>query len=466
MLARIILITLLGPAALIASDARPTSDRPGIDAHAATNACAAIDARAAVHIRLESSVPADGDTVPAPENIRLLFNLPVNPALSHVRLVGANETEWTLPVELGEQPELLVATVPALSSGAYRVEWRVVSSDGHPVSGEFVFHVPSPDRPDSALAVSAGVDGDAAAAADANGAGDPEPDETTVSASEGASQEAGVERFPTMLAVWRGLATSSLMALAGLLTFIVWITPDPSPRTIRLARILAVVAPILLAVHVGAWIRSTTPPGGLDLPWIRALLGSSGSGRAETTRFLCALAALIALWRRHEGTAAILTLTAVGVSGAIGHALAVDRMLSVPARSAHLLAAALWFGGLLVLITSQKDRPEFRSQVRRISAIALASVVAIAFTGLVQSVLLLPSPAGLVTTIYGRAVLAKTAGLIILIAFGATNRRLFMPRLADGHGATALQRSCTVETWVMIAVILLAGFLSYIPIPE
>jgi len=280
------------------------------------------------------------------------------------------------------------------------------------------------------------------------------------------AKEAGVERFPTMLAVWRGLATSSLMALAGLLTFIVWITPDPSPRTIRLARILAVVAPILLAVHVGAWIRSTTPPGGLDLPWIRALLGSSGSGRAETTRFLCALAALIALWRRHEGTAAILTLTAVGVSGAIGHALAVDRMLSVPTRSAHLLAAALWFGGLLVLITSQKDRPEFRSQVRRISAIALASVVAIAFTGLVQSVLLLPSPAGLVTTIYGRAVLAKTAGLIILIAFGATNRRLFMPRLADGHGATALQRSCTVETWVMIAVILLAGFLSYIPIPE
>jgi len=443
MLARTILLTLLGPAAVMPADAGPRVDR------------------AAVHIRLESSVPADGDSVSPPESIRLVFNLAVNPALSHVRLVDGAGTEWTLAVDLGDAPEILVATTPALSSGSYRVDWRVVSSDGHPVSGEFVFHVSSPVTPDSALAAPA------TAGADAGGAdavGDPVPDETSVPPRASSSQAA--ERFPTMLAVWRGLATSTLMALAGLLTFMVWITPEPSPRTIRLARILAVVAPILLAVHVGAWIRSTTPPGGLDLPWVRAVLGSSGSGRAESTRFLCALAALIALWRRHEGTAAILTLTAVGVSGAIGHALAVERMLSVPARSAHLLAAALWFGGLLVLITSQKDRPEFAAHVRRISAIALASVVAIAFTGLVQSIILLPGPAGLVTTTYGRVVLAKIGGLVILIAFGATNRRFLMPKLAEGGGATALQRSCTVETWVMIGVILLAGFLSYIPIPE
>ena len=93
-------------------------------------------------------------------------------------------------------------------------------------------------------------------------------------------------------------------------------------------------------------------------------------------------------------------------------------------------------------------------------------MVAIAFTGLVQSIILLPSPAGLVTTTYGRVVLAKIGGLVVLIAFGATNRRFLIPRLAEGGGATALQRSCTVETWVMIGVILLAGFLSYIPVPK
>lgn len=433
MLTRTILITLLGPAALLATEAGSRADR------------------SAVHIQLESSAPADGDTVSPPESIRLVFNSAVNPALSHVRLLSASGAERTLTVRLGDEPEILVAATPALASGTYRVDWRVVSSDGHPVSGEFVFHVSEPVAAESVLA--APVPAEPVSA---------EP----LAAESDSGQEHTGERYPTMLAIWRGLATSSLMALAGLLAFMVWITPEPSSRTIRLARILAVVAPILLAVHMGAWIRSTAPPGSLDLPWIRAVLGGSGSGRAESTRFLCALAALIALWRRHEGTAAILTLTAVGVSGAIGHALAVERMLSVPARSAHLLASALWFGGLLVLITSQKDRPEFRPHVRRISAIALTSVIAIAFTGLVQSIILLPGPAGLVTTTYGRVVLAKIGGLVILIAFGATNRRFLIPRLAEGNGATALQRSCTVETWVMIGVILLAGFLSYIPIPE
>ena len=418
-----------------------------------------------IHIQLESSDPADGDSIPDLEAIRLVFNRSVNPALSQVRLVGPDANELVLSVAVGDQPEMLVAAVPPLRAGSYRVEWRVVSADGHPVSGDFSFHLTAAagDLP----VADAGADMEPRKATDGTPAERSADDAGAPAAGTGgtgALQEA--DSFPTALAIWRGLATSSLMALAGLLTFMVWITPDPSPRTIRLARLLAVIAPILLAVHVGAWIRSTAPPAGLDLPWIRAVLGSSGSGRAESTRFLCALAALIALWRRHEGTAAILTLTAVGVSGAIGHALAVERMLSVPARSAHLLASSLWFGGLLVLITSRKDRPEFRPYVRRISAIALASVIAIAFTGIVQSIILLPGPAGLVTTTYGRVVLAKIGGLLVLMTFGATNRRVFLPRLADGGSAAGLQRSCTIETWVMVAVILLAGFLSYVPIPE
>lgn len=461
MLARTILTALLGCAAFVATNTPPAlaSESGSVSESERVSDPSPRTHRPTVHIRLESSMPADGDSVASIESIHLVFNNSVNPALSQVRLVGDAGSEWTLAIELGESPEILVATTPALDAGSYRVEWRVVSADGHPVAGDFVFQLMGPAASDLAPAEPA--------AAGAFGT-KPVADATALlRATSGEEQEADTgERFPTMLAIWRGLATGSLMALAGLLAFMVWITPEPSPRTIRLARVLAVVAPILLAVHVGAWIRSTTPPGGLDLPWIRSVLGSSGSGRAESTRFLCALAALIALWRRHEGTAAILTLTAVGISGAIGHALAVERMLSVPARSAHLLAAALWFGGLLVLITSQKDRPEFRPHVRRISAIALASVVAIAFTGLVQSIILLPGPAGLVTTTYGRVVLAKIGGLVILIAFGATNRRFLMPRLAQGDGAAALQRSCTVETWVMIGVILLAGFLSYIPIPE
>lgn len=458
-LTALLVLAMLGPASRSGS-AVATTPGPLADRGASSERLAKVST---LHIRLESSVPADGDSVSALETIRLVFNRSVNPSLSQVRLVGPDGTGRTLPVELGEAPEILVAATPALAAGSYLVEWRVVSADGHPVSGEFAFQVTAPAEADLVVAEQAPPGGDLAADA---AAGQAEAAEASGGAGAEPDQEEAGEGVSTALSIWRGLATSSLMALAGLLAFLVWIKPEPSPRTIRLARVLAVIAPILLAIHVGAWIRSTAPPGGLDLPWIRAVLGGSGSGRAESTRFLCALAALIALWRRHEGTAAILTLTAVGVSGAIGHALAVERMLSVPARSAHLLASAIWFGGLLVLVTAEKGRPEFLPHVRRISAVALASVIVIAFTGLVQSIILLPNPAGLVTTVYGRVVLAKVGGLLVLMAFGAANRKYFMPRLAEGGGAAALQRSATFETWVMVAVILLAGFLSYLPIPE
>lgn len=33
---------------------------------------------------------------------------------------------------------------PELENGAFTVTWRVVSSDGHPISGEYVFHVDAP----------------------------------------------------------------------------------------------------------------------------------------------------------------------------------------------------------------------------------------------------------------------------------------------------------------------------------
>ena len=35
----------------------------------------------------------------------------------------------------------LTATVPSLDPGAWRVEWRVLSTDGHVVSGRFSFRV-------------------------------------------------------------------------------------------------------------------------------------------------------------------------------------------------------------------------------------------------------------------------------------------------------------------------------------
>ncbi len=410
----------------------------------------------ALHLRLESSEPADGDTLAvAPERIRLEFSQAVSPRTSQVALLGV-DGETGLALSTGESAEILLAAAPLLAAGRFTVRWRVMAADGHPVTGTFTFYIANGRR--TAVPEDSGEAGAGAGVDDPAGA-DSEANLRLQSPDEGGEGPA------FLLALLRGLGIGSLMAVAGLLVFLVWITPSAADRVWRLTQVVAVIAPLLLALHLFAWLRTTAPPGGLDLGWVGTMIGSTGAGRAESVRLACAVIVIFALRSHHPGLAATLALTGVAVSGVIGHALAIEPMLSVPAKSAHLVGAALWFGGLLILATDRRDRDGFAASARRVSAVALTSVIAIAFTGIVQAVILI-DPAELVTSSYGRLVLAKAGGLLVLVGFGARNRRRLLPRLDEEGGPARLQRSVGMESWVMIGVILLAGYLSYVPLPE
>ena len=96
---------------------------------------------AAVHIRLESSVPAAGEVVStAPERFELRFSGPVNEALSVLVLVAPSGDSVRVALEASlDDGRMLVGNVPELTAGEYLVLWTTVSADGHPVSGEFSF---------------------------------------------------------------------------------------------------------------------------------------------------------------------------------------------------------------------------------------------------------------------------------------------------------------------------------------
>ncbi|MEJ2337184.1 MAG: copper resistance protein CopC, partial [Gemmatimonadales bacterium] len=96
------------------------------------------------HIELIASEPADGDTLTSKlQRIRLVFSGTIEEALSEIRLIGPVGLDLSLEVRTDRTTDrALVAVVPPLTSGAYRVAWRTVSVDGHAVSGSFVFFVP------------------------------------------------------------------------------------------------------------------------------------------------------------------------------------------------------------------------------------------------------------------------------------------------------------------------------------
>lgn len=96
---------------------------------------------AAAHAYLVDSTPQDGATVDEPPTeIVLEFNEPIQSDFTQVAVLDENEQ----PVDLDE-PEvdgpLVTQPVDELAPGAYQVNYRVGSTDGHPVSGTVTFTV-------------------------------------------------------------------------------------------------------------------------------------------------------------------------------------------------------------------------------------------------------------------------------------------------------------------------------------
>ena len=94
------------------------------------------------HSLLLGSEPAAGASLPAPARLALRFNNRIEKPLSQVRVLDGRGAARPLAVLVGEgSPDRLVAALPPLAAGVWRVEWQVLSTDGHIVRGSFSFRV-------------------------------------------------------------------------------------------------------------------------------------------------------------------------------------------------------------------------------------------------------------------------------------------------------------------------------------
>ena len=96
---------------------------------------------AAAHSLLLGSVPAANAVIASPDRIELRFNNRIEPKLSRIRLVDERGARRDLPVSANGTPDRVSAPLSTLTPGPYRVEWQVLSTDGHIVSGRFSFRV-------------------------------------------------------------------------------------------------------------------------------------------------------------------------------------------------------------------------------------------------------------------------------------------------------------------------------------
>ncbi len=444
----------------------PAGPESGVPAAASRGTAPASPGHAAVHVRLVGSEPAHGETVrEPPDTLRLEFSEGVDAALADFVLHGpSGETRVLTPRGAPGDPRTILAAGHPLGSGAYRLDWRIVSADGHPVSGRVDFVVRAEPGAEAGAAEPDGPPRDRPEAEE--GAEEARAQEDTLPEA-ARSDAADRARAPGLAAFLRGVAMGLLLALAGLLVYQAWVAAGPSRRVRRVVTLLALATPLALAGHLVAWLVYLAPTGaGFDITWIGRGL-STETGRWELVR---TGAAFLGLWAatgraRRPGLAAVLVLSAVAVSGSVGHAAASEALWAVPAKSLHLLAVALWLGGLLWILVGEADRPEFSRDARRVSRLALVAIVVVAVTGVAQALDLLETPRQLLTTSYGRLVVGKVGGLFVLAMVGGWNRFQVLPALFEGGEGGPLRRSVALESAVMAAVLLLAGFLAYVPPP-
>lgn len=96
------------------------------------------------HATLVSTTPYEGDVEKTtPQVLRLEFNEPLEPDLIDLSLYDWNRHEIKMPKPqvTPDKPTEMFVKPPALPNGTYTVVWRVVSEDGHLVTGSYVFNV-------------------------------------------------------------------------------------------------------------------------------------------------------------------------------------------------------------------------------------------------------------------------------------------------------------------------------------
>ena len=402
---------------------------------------------------LRSTPAADARLSTVPDSVRLVFSEAVVAELSLITVTGPNGILQRLRVALDPRDShVLIGALGPVANGTHQVAWRIVSADGHPITGTYSFSMIAPAAVTSLVF--------------------PAEPQGSSPISAGPNADPGVppgkmEAMPTprTASVLRGLGLGAVMAGVGLLLFGSAAGTRRNLNPISFVIRLLALGALLLAGHLAAWLYHISPGRGLSETFGTSALTST-LGIVESARVLLAIWSLWAMTGGRRQLALILGLGCLAVSGMVGHSAGIQPMFAIPAKIVHLIAASVWLGGLLWLAwTFRRDSTAFRIEARRVSFIALLAMLAVATSGVVQALLFINWPWDLFDTNYGRLVLAKIGGLIILVLLGGYNRFRLVPYLDDSRNGRKLSRSVTQELVVMALIILISGFLANVPVP-
>ena len=389
----------------------------------------------------------------APHEVVVVLSEAVDPVLIEIRVYNAAGDRVDEGGTRQADNHSMVTSVGPLDSGIFTVAWEAISqADGHRSSDVFRFTVSGGGR----LFLGTPASG-ISPVSDTS----PAPGNTAVRWIELLGLALVVGGIGTALALHGPLAghpvsgtgqrlqrrfsyqiTTGLLLVGGALIAAPFVQPTGAGDFLRQGSV-----GWLLAVRLAITVL-------IGFVGYRSLM--RGAGGKKTLWFLTGVALLLVLGRSIRSHAAASDGPLVGV------AIASDFI--------HLASAALWVGGLAGLLLTlvaipRGDKEVKASVIRRFSRLAMASVGAIAVTGLYNVWTNVESLRGLVDTPYGVLILAKTVvlGLALSIALfnllgvqiGPFNMRRLAAATEDVFDKASKRLKLRVQGEVLLAIAIL-----------
>ncbi|MFD5130630.1 copper resistance CopC/CopD family protein [Streptomyces olindensis] len=389
-------------------------------------------APASAHAALTGSDPGQGAVVDqAPARITLTFSEQVALSDDSLRVLDPDGKR----VDNGKPSEVSGTTYAVrlnsgLSDGTYTVAYQVVSADSHPVAGAYTFSIGAPSK-------------------------------TSVAVS-GQGTDDGVVGW--LYGFGRYVSYAGFIVMAGGAAFVLACWPRgsgvrPVQRFVVSGWLALTAATLALLLLRGSFTGSGKVADVFDLSLLGQVLQTK-TGAALVSRLLLLAAAalfiavLFGAYDKREDPQEKRDLTfglAIGgvvVAAGLAASWAMSEHASVglqagiamPVDVVHLLAVAIWLGGLgallVALYRAPADAPVDASAVRRFSRVAFGSVLALIATGTYQSWRQLGSWSAFTDTRYGQLLLAKIALVVVLVGVAWISRR-WTGRLAETVPASA-----------------------------
>ncbi|MFE6744400.1 FixH family protein [Kitasatospora purpeofusca] len=423
---------------------------------------------ASAHAALQSTDPAQNAVLPvAPQTVTLTFSEAVSLSSDSVRVLDptGRAVDSGSPAHAdGKDNTARVGLGSGLANGTYTVAWRAVSEDSHPIGGAFTFSIGAPSATTVSTTALQSAEADGLVAALYGTA------RTVAYAAfallAGAAGfvllcwPAGASRRPVqrlLMTGWVALLVSTVAVLMlrgpyergsgigkALDLSLVRTTLDERIGTALAARLLLLAASgVFLSLLVG---QLGLPQGAGAKAAGNGGSGTAGSGRPGPGTAGSGAdgdpeeAELRELERRAAerpqrearlglGVAGLVLTVALSATwaGADHASVGIQVWLALPLGMLHLVAMALWLGGLAAMLVGLREG--IGAEVAdRFSKIAFGAVLVLAATGVYQSWRGLGSWGALTGTDYGRLLLVKT-GCVIAMLGVAWMSRTWLARL-------------------------------------